>query len=285
MDHFLASELPNTAPGSARFHVIPVPMERTVSYGSGASKGPDAILAASDQLETWDGTSEPCRLGIHTTKPVDCFGLIDDVLDTVQTATATALSHGAIPVLLGGEHTLTLGSVRALQAHCPHPLGIIQLDAHADLRDTLDDTCLSHACVMRRVHELGIPLLQFGIRAESKEEVDYRAAHPNITCHHGENIAAHGLPSPLIPPHFPKHVYVTIDVDGLDPSIIPATGTPFPGGLSWTHALAILQHIATHHSILAFDTVELAPTAGLHQSDFAAALLTYKVMGLIERAQ
>ncbi len=282
---FLASELDDVAPAGARFHVIPVPYEESVSYGGGTAAGPAAILAASDQLELWDGESVPAELGIHTAPAVDCSGGAEAVLARIEAATATALSHGGMPVLLGGEHTVTLGALRALHRQCDTfgPFGVVQFDAHADLRDSYGGTPYSHAAVMRRaVADLGLPLFQIGVRALCREEVDCRAAL-GIGHLDAAALARHGIPDPLLPPGFPERIYVTFDVDGLDPSIMPATGTPVPGGLGWYDARRCLELAMAGRQVLGFDVVELAPMEGFHAADFAAARLVYDIMGLVQR--
>ena len=184
--------------------------------------------------------------------------------------------------MLGGEHTVTLGAIRAFKARGKE-IGIVHFDAHADLRDTYEGTKFSHACVLRRCHELGYPLVQFATRAYCKEEADYRAANPKtLFAMDGEQLALKGPPSPILPKSFPKQIYVTFDVDGLDPAIMPSTGTPVPGGLMWYSALFMLREIAATHEIVGCDVNELAPIPGLHHADFTAAKLTQRLMGLMQ---
>lgn len=279
---FLSSELDDTAPEKALFHVIPVPYEESVSYGGGTGAGPAAILAASDQLELWDGQSVPAELGIHTAPAVDCSGGAETVLDRIEAATEAALACGGLPVLLGGEHTVTLGALRALHRRFG-TFGVVQFDAHADLRDSYGGTPYSHAAVMRRaVADLGLPLFQIGVRALCREEVDYRAAM-SIPHLDAATLARRGIPEPLLPPGFPRRIYVTFDVDGLDPSVMPATGTPVPGGLGWYEAQRCLELAMAGREVLGFDVVELAPLPGYHAADFAAARLVYDIMGLVQR--
>jgi len=281
---FLASELgEKKSPDSALFHVIPVPLERSVSYGSGTHGGPTAILEASQQLEAWDGRSTPLELGIHTTDFMDCTGELKQVLQRIRQRTAMVLETGKIPVLLGGEHTATLGALEAVCGCFPEPVGLFYFDAHADLRESYEGSRYSHACVARRAHaDLGMELFQFGTRALCLEELNYREKHhiPHLD-------AAAFYPSgsrecPL-PPAFPGRIYLTLDVDGLDPSVIRATGTPVPGGPGWHDALAVIEKVIQGRTVVGFDVVELAPRAEDHASSFAAALLVYSVMGLIQR--
>ena len=278
-----------TSRDAALFHVIPAPFEETVSYGGGAAKGPSAILCASDQLEEYDGTDVPAARGIWTAPPVPCGGGPEKTLAVIEAAVAETLAMDGIPVLLGGEHTVTLGALRACHKKYG-AFGVIQFDAHADLRAAYQGTPYSHACVMRRAHELGLPLFQIGVRAISLEEVDYRRDNPDIAYLDGATIgraalAGQGLPETLLPPDFPETVYVTFDVDGLDPSVIPATGTPAPGGLSWYAALDALQKCIAGRAVIGCDVVELAPRQGDHASDFAAAQLAYSMMGMVGRGK
>jgi len=289
---FLASEFDPAPPERALFHVIPAPLEATASFGAGAAHGPAAILEASQQLETLcqhaDGsTSAPGAMGIHTVFPVDCSLPLEAVVEDIEVAVGRALSTGAVPVLLGGEHTVTMGALRAL-AHRAKPVGVIQFDAHADLRDTYQDTPYSHACVMRRALDLDLHIFQIGVRSLSPEEDALRREHaiPGMDAHDLHRLEAQGrpLPDPLLPEDFPQDIYVTFDVDGLDPSVIPATGTPEPGGLSWWQAMDLLDAVAKGRRIVGLDVVELAPPLGPPYAAFAAARLAYNMMGVAARS-
>ena len=280
---FLDSEREESHGREPLFQVIPVPLEQTVSYGGGTGRGPEAILAASQQLERWDGISEPLTVGIGTSPAVDCSGEIGTIYARIEDAVRAAVSRKAIPVVLGGEHSVSLAPIRVLAGSCPEPVGIIQIDAHADLRGSFEGSPYSHACVMRRaLEECGCSLLQFGVRALCREEVDYRrekrVAHLDGRALHGMNLRSFALPAT-----FPKNIYLTIDVDGLDPSVIGATGTPVPGGPGWYDTLTFIERAVAGRNVLGFDLVELAPRAGDHGSDFAAAQLVYSVMGIITR--
>jgi agmatinase len=276
-NRFLASEIPNLPREQCRFHVIPVPLEQSVSYGGGTAKGPAAILAASYQLEAFDGHRLPCEEGIWTAEAVDCLGDIEGVLARVGAAVSDVMDLGAVPFVLGGEHTVTLGAVRAFTER-GRRIGVVQFDAHADLRDVYEGDPLSHACVMRRVLELGVPLCQLGVRAMSAGEVAVRAEH-DVTHVDAEDLAA-GEPL-VLPDGFPEEVYVSFDIDALDSSIMPATGTPEPGGLAWWQAMRLLRQIAAQRRIVGMDVVELAPIPGWHAADFTAARLVYNMMGIV----
>ncbi|MDA1044306.1 MAG: agmatinase [Verrucomicrobia bacterium] len=278
MQGFLSSEFTPAAVGEAGFHIIPVPYERTVSYGSGTALGPSAILRASVQLEAFDGVGYPGRHGIYTAPEVSVEGEPEAVMDRIGEAVERALDAGALPVMLGGEHTVSYGAIHALHRRAPG-FGIVQIDAHADLRDTYEGSPWSHACVMRRATDLGIPMLQIGVRSLCEEEIqvrrDLKVAHLDARALHA-GIKLYGV----IPQDFPKRVYLTFDVDGLDAAVMPATGTPEPGGLAFWQALNLVQDAVCGREILGLDVVELAPQPGLHFADFTAAKLTYLLMGI-----
>ncbi|WP_022663021.1 agmatinase [Paucidesulfovibrio longus] len=284
---FLESELADRSPENCRFHVIPAPFEASVSYGGGTANGPAAILEASQQLEVWDGLSAPAVLGIHTTPAVNAGGTAQSVVSRIEAAVSWVAERGAVPVLLGGEHTVTLGALRALAARHER-FGIVQFDAHADLRQSYEGSKLSHACVMRRALDLTCTdglhpeIFQIGVRALSPEEVALRRER-GIAHLDARALALHGIPRPLLPPDFPEKVYLTFDVDGLDPSVIRATGTPVPGGVGWHDALTLAEMALKGRTVLGFDVVELAPAEGDHASDFAAAQLVYALMGMVQR--
>ena len=189
-----------------------------------------------------------------------------------------ALDSGAIPVVLGGEHTATIASARAFKA-TGADIGFIHFDAHGDLRDTYKGEKISHACALRRVHELGFPLVQLGTRAYCMEEVEYRAANSKTIFAYDAHVLVEGKqPKNWIPKNFPKKVFVTFDLDAFDPAVIPATGTPVPGGLGWYDAIQRIEDIAATRHIVGFDVVELAPMKGLHYPDFTAALLVWTLL-------
>lgn len=281
-NRFLSSEVPPRPADQARFHVIPVPYEATVSYAGGTANGPEAILDASDQLELYDGTSYPGENGIFTQRPVDCSGTPEQVMENVRKAVLAALDAGAMPVVLGGEHSLTYGEMAALKERHGR-FGVVQFDAHADLRDSYEGSKWSHASVMRRaVKDLDLPLVQLGNRIYCREELEARKEH-GVVSWDAPYLCRHGIPDNLIPEDFPHNIFITFDVDGLDPSIMPETGTPVPGGLDWYMALDLAARAMQGRRVLGFDVVELAPREGHIVSDFAAASLTYALMGLAAR--
>ena len=279
---FLETELPVTAPEDARFHVLPVPYEKTVSYGHGTALGPGAIIAASGQLERFDGTSDPGAEGIYTWPAVDCSGAPERVIDDIALAVKRILKLKKFPVILGGEHTVTWGVIKGYLDAGERDFGVVQIDAHADLRDAYEGDKFSHASVMRRVVEAGIPLVQLGCRAYCEEERDARKAH-KVLAFDAIDLAPRGTSKIRLPKKFPSKVFFTLDVDGIDPSVLPATGTPVPGGLGWYQTLGLFESVARQRRIIGFDVMEFAPIPGFHAFDFAAALLAYKMMGIVQR--
>lgn len=281
---FLESELEQTAPEDARFHIIPVPYEKSVSYGTGTACGPSAILQASQQLEVFDGFSIPAECGIHTHPMVECEGSHETALQNISLNVEDVLAQNNIPVLLGGEHTVTVGAFRALKNRYPlKDIGIVQFDAHADLRNTYEGSSFSHACVMHRALEMGFGIHQIGIRSLSPEEARLRQQVETISWLDARRIALSGLPEPVLPPDFPGGIYITIDIDVLDPSLMPATGTPEPGGLNWHQIISALESVVHNRKVIGFDVVELAPIKGFHAADYTAARLVYDLMGIIQR--
>jgi agmatinase len=266
---------------TARGVVVPVPWEATVSYGAGTAKGPAAILDASRYVELYDEVlrEEPYRKGgIHTAPAVDGSG--DDpvaFLDGLESVAARLFADGKFPVFLGGEHSLTTAPVRAARAAF-EDLSVLQFDAHADLRESYEGTPWSHACVMRRVHELGVPAVPIGIRAISVEEAEFvhDEGLPVFWSHriaHGEEWMDTVLNT------LSDTVYITFDVDYFDPSLIPATGTPEPGGGFWHETMRFLGYVFQDKNVVGMDVVELAPIEGLHAPDFVIARLVHRCLG------
>lgn len=285
---FLASEYAPAAPEKAGFYVIPCPMERSVSYGKGAAQGPEAILLASQELEALESGMAPGKAGIYTTPPVNCEGPAEAVLVRIEAAVENAVAHKAIPVLLGGEHTVALGAIRALAVEAQKtgkPFGVVQFDAHADLRSEYKGDRYSHGAVMRRViEEMNIPLVQFAVREISEEEVEVRK-HFDITHYDAYFLARVGLPEKPLPENFPRNIYISFDVDAFDSSLMPATGTPSPGGINWRETQFILEACVREHRVIGLDVVELAPIPSLHHASFTAAKLTHLLMGLAWQSQ
>lgn len=280
--HFHGQDATPISPENALFHLIPAPLEKSVSYGSGTAFGPTEIIKASNQLELFDGKSMPADYGIFTAAAVDCYGSVEKALENIQSAVSTSLALGKIPVVLGGEHTVTLGAVEAI-ANQHGSFGVIQFDAHADLRESYKGSKLSHACTMKRVWDKGIPLIQIGTRSYSHGEHVFRKKH-GIIYFDAEEICQKGIDAVQIPETFPDKVYLTFDIDAFDSAVFPATGTPVPGGLSWYQAMWLIERCMAKRICLGFDLVEFAPIDILHSCSFAAAQLVYNTMGYLTRS-
>lgn len=276
---FLASEYSPQTKAQAFFHIYPVPLEKSVSYGGGTKDGPSALLLASQQLEAWEEELEPGKLGFYTAEPLDCSGDLKELLANLEAKVAETISLEKIPIILGGEHTVTLGALQAFAAwqNRSKP-GIVQIDAHADLREAYEGNPYSHASVMyRAVADHGYQLLQMGMREYCREEVSQQKKF-KVTTYTSSFLADKGWPDPLIPSDFPEDIYLTFDLDGLDASLMPATGTPSPGGFLWKETRQLIKLIAQSRRIVGFDVVELAPKPDWHFCDFTAAKLVHLLM-------
>lgn len=275
----------------AKVVVLPIPFEATVSYGGGTRLGPDAIILASQQVELYDREydREPaCDYGVATLPALDLPDEPEAAVHAIAAATAKAASTGHFVVGLGGEHTVSVGFGRGLLSALGGPLTIVQIDAHSDLRDEYEDSPYSHACIARRLlEEPGVEqLLQLGIRSVCAEEVQVARSQPErVRVWYAEEVHAGGWQAELIQRVAGRRVYLTIDVDGLDPSIVPATGTPEPDGLTWTEALAVLHTVTQHAQVIGMDCVELAPAEGQHMADFAVAKLLYKAISYCMKSE
>jgi agmatinase len=271
-----------TSPEEALFHVLPVPYENSVSYGTGTAAGPNAIIEASAQLELLACNNNPSNQGICTLPSIDCAAECNVVLERIARQVKKTVNMRSIPVILGGEHTVTCGVVPTLK-ELYGDIGVIQFDAHADLRDQYEGSIHSHACVMRRIHEQGIPIFQIGTRSYSIEEQAYRQRHM-IPFLDSEDVCRQEVKLEL-PQDFPEKVYLTFDVDGLDSAIMPATGTPVPGGLNWYQAMWYIESIMQSRICIGFDVVEFAPIENLHACTFTTAQLVYNLMGYLTASE
>jgi len=268
-------------PHEARAVVIPFGLEASVSYGGGTAAGPAAVLAASHQLELFDEElwREPyLDYGIATLRPPGIATPIEAALDQLAGLVESVRAAGRFPFVVGGEHSLTPGAIRPFAAAHPD-LVVLQFDAHADLRDGYLGEHYSHASAMRRVLDHDhVTLVSVGIRAISAGEVAYLESNRDrIHIHWGKDQARWDIEE-IVAPLRNRPVYVTFDIDALDGGIMPATGTPTPGGMQYLQALAILKRAAEVSRIVGADLVELAPMPGLHAADYTAAALAYKMM-------
>lgn len=267
-------------PATARYAVLPVPYEGTVSYKTGTAAGPAAILEASMQVETFDDElrAEFIDAGVATYPAVEPADNPAEQMRRVRAAAEPILRAGKFLLTLGGEHSITAALVAATTA-VHGALTVLQIDAHADLRDRYDGSEYSHACVMRRVLGLAERICQVGIRNFSLEESRdcpdqvARLITPAVIASDPNWVnRALGLLGPA------KKVYLTIDIDGLDPSIAPGTGTPEPGGLTWPQTLELVRAVCTRRTVVAADIVEVRPIPPNHVTEFLAARLAYKIV-------
>ena len=281
---FLGSELTSSEnqQADALFQIIPCGLEATVSYGTGTHKGPKAILQASDQLERNVLGFEPCEQGIFTHPELDCTQPIDKVMQNLRDLSTNICAKGHIPVTLGGEHSVSYGAVMgvmdALQQK-GEKLGIVQIDAHADFRVAYQGHHHSHASVMHLLAEAGLPIVSLGVRALSTEEELARIKHGVIT-HDGPKLVRNNISQIEVPDDFPENIYISFDVDGLDPSVISATGTPVPGGLGFYQSLDLVESTLRGRRCVGIDITELAPIEGQTSNDFTAALICYTIMAM-----
>ena len=268
-----------SALAGARAVVLPVPYDFTTTYQGGTRQGPDAILAASRNMELWDEEIGAIyRSGIHTLPALEPAAEGPAAMvERVERAVGWILDQGKLPAILGGEHSITTGSVRAA-ARRHAGLSVLQIDAHADMRDEYLGTPHSHACVMRRVREI-VPAASVGIRSLGEEEASYLERHRQPIWSVRQFRSLERRWDPILSA-LTDQVFITFDLDGLDPSVLPATGTPEPGGLDWYEAVDLLAAVARRSRIVGFDVVELAPIPGQVASDFLAARLAYRMMGL-----
>jgi len=269
----------------SRITVIPVPYDLTTTYISGARNGPRAIIEASNHMELYDEEleKETYRVGIYTH---DALAVTDekpeDMLRIVSKAVSSCIKSEQFQVMLGGEHSISLGMVREL-AKKYHNLSVLQLDAHADLRDSYQGTPYNHACVGRRISEI-CPLVQAGVRSMSKGEGDYLRSAQVVNISDYEIKQNDGWIDKILG-YLTDDVYLTLDLDVLDPAIMPSVGTPEPGGLSWYETIDFLRLLSQHKKIVSFDLVELSPKPGNIAPDFLAAKLTYRIMGYIAESR
>ncbi len=282
LDGFLGLQPEDScSPEQAKTWVIPFGIEESVSYGGGTAAGPQAILGASHQVELFDELfwTEAFRAyGIATLKEMSIPKGVQAGLNLLESLVAQTLDAGKFPFTIGGEHSLTPGIIRAFASRFEQ-LTILQFDAHADLRDGYQDEKYSHAAAMRRCldHD-NVRLVSVGIREISTPEVAfYEANRDRIDIFWGKDMKSWKI-ADIVKAVGKGPVYITFDIDGFDSSLIPATGTPQPGGLFWNDTMDILAAVCADARIVGADVVELAPQEGLHACDFLAARLCYRMM-------
>jgi agmatinase len=262
----------------SRIIILPVPYDETSTWMKGADKGPDAIMEASINLEFYDieTNSEAYKHGILTLEPLKEKSSPEALVNSVHDKVSLLLSEKKFPVIVGGNHTVSIGSIKAF-AEVFKNFSVLQLDAHSDLRNVYDGSAFNHACVMARVKEMA-PLVQVGIRSMAAEELD--------TVNYGRVFFAHDL-------YYDKslynkaidllseNVYITIDLDIFDPSLIPSTGTPEPGGPAYFEIMHFLRDVVKSKNVVGFDVVELCPSPVNKSSDFIAAKIIYQLLSYV----
>ena len=262
----------------ARVVILPIPLDRTTSYVPGTRNGPHEILVASSHMELWDEETQTDvhSIGIFTLPEMEFpFASMDEVVGEIRRVTSELVARDKFPFILGGEHSITPAVVGAVAEKYPG-LSVLQIDAHADLRESFMGTPHNHACAMRRTLEFA-RTTQVGIRSLSPEEA---AAVPTLSTaiFYDFNMRDDADWIERVVDSLTEHVYITIDVDGFDPAIMPATGTPEPGGLSWYEALKLLRRVVERRTVVGCDVVELSPMPGHVAPNFLCAKLIYKIL-------
>jgi agmatinase len=276
---FAGLDPPYSSLQQAKTVILPVPYDSTSEWRSGSRHGPQAIIDASQYLELYDLEldREIYKVGIATLRQVEpLLSSPQDMIDRVYQVIKGLIQKEKFVVLLGGEHSLSLGAVRAFQEAFPR-LSVLQLDAHADLRDKYLGTKYSQACVMRRIFEL-CPISQVGVRSLSWEEKEFLIQN-KLKPFYMSDLASNKASIDRIVKSLSEDVYVTIDVDVLDPSIMSAVGTPEPDGMSWRQVLDIVESVALHKHVVGFDLMEFCPGEGPGSCAFLLAKLAYKLIG------
>lgn len=281
MENFLDMDEAFSLEENARYALLSVPYDGTSTFVKGADKGPQAILDASDSIELYDiqYQYEAYKAGIYTDHFVYNLSSPDLMVESVYQRVRHFLQKGKCIGLLGGEHSVSVGAIKAMSEHYNN-ITVLQLDAHADLRDEYHNSIFNHACVMRRAQSFA-KVVQVGIRNVCVEEQPYIVPENIFYAH---DIYNNELWMEKALARLSDHVYITFDLDGFDPSILPATGTPLPGGLQWYPTLHFLQKVFATKCVVGFDVVELCPQQDSKVSDVLAAVLVYKLITLWEKS-
>lgn len=283
---FLGSEATSSYE-AARVVIVPIPYEATTTYRKGCERGPEALLTASDQLEAYDEElkRETCREVPTYTTPAIADSRQnphlppEEMVQVVTEALSRPIAEGKFVMAVGGEHGITTGVVRAYQQAMAEPFTVVQIDAHGDLRAQYQGSLHNHACVMRRIVEMGLPTLGIGLRAVCREEAQL-IEEKGLPVFWAREMAADPdwIEKAIARIETPK-VFLTLDVDGLDPSWIPGVGTPEPGGLGWYETLKFLRRLLEAREAIGCDVMELAPLEDSVVSEFSVAKLVYKLIG------
>lgn len=289
---FLGSEFQSSYEAS-QVVILPIPFEATTTYRKGCQNGPQALLEASVQLDYYDDELEretwrdvlvythPNIADTRSFPPISSEQMLEVTRETV----AQMIQDGKFVIALGGEHSITTGIVEGYRQGDSEPFTVIQIDAHGDMRHEYEGSIYNHACVMRRILDMGLPTLPVGIRSLCKEEADLIKAK-SIPVIWAREIAKNPNWIELaLSAITTQRVFITIDVDGIDPSLMPGVGTPEPGGLSWYGLTDFLRRVFETHQVIGCDVMELAPVVDSVVSQFTAAKLVYKLMGYLATAK
>lgn len=260
---------------TAEVVLIPVPYDGTSTYGKGADKGPDAIFDAAENMELYDieTNSEVYKEGIYLAPTVDEDSSPEAMCEAVENTIAEYIEKGRFVTMLGGEHSVSIGAIQAFRKRYAD-LTVLQLDAHSDLRPEYEGTACNHACALHRASK-ETNLVQVGIRSMDTVELPFLNEDKLFTSY---KIRSNDNWQEDVLSKLGRNVYITIDLDAFDPSIMPSTGTPEPGGLLWNETLDLMKKVFKKCNVVGFDIVELAPIEALHGPDFMAAKLYYKML-------
>jgi agmatinase len=285
-EQFLGSEAISSY-ATAKAVILPIPYEATTTYRKGCETGPAAVITASQQLEAYDEElqRETClEVGIYTHEAIADTRQqpqlsAEEMLEITTATVSRLIADHKFVVAVGGEHAITTGVVRAYQQAFSEPFTVVQIDAHGDMRFEYEGSQHNHACVMRRVLEMGLPTLPVAIRAICREEAEL-ITQKQIPVLWDRDIASDAdWIEKAIAKITTEKVFLTIDVDGIDPALIPGVGTPEPGGLSWHQTLRFLRRLFQTHQVIGCDVMELAPISDSVVSEFTTAKLIYKLIG------
>ena len=269
---------------NSKFVIQSAPYEYTSSYLSGSDKGPEAIIKASQFVELYDEELEQESYllgGICTLHPMDFKRKVDaKAVKLIENETTKLLADNKFPITLGAEHTISLGCIKAVKEKTPN-VHVLQIDAHSDLRSSYNDNIYSHASVMFRVQELGVPLTQIGIRAQCIEEANLIKESSHINTFYAHEIRNNPNWADEAIATLGDNVYISIDADGFDPSIVPAVGTAEPNGMQWNETIQFLKKVIATKNIVGFDVVEIAPVKGNILTEYTMAKLVYKLIGYL----
>ena len=285
---FIGSEAQTTYT-EAKAIILPIPYEATTTYRKGCQQGPDAIIEASDQLEAYDEElqQETCfKTSIYTCEAIadtrkNPHLTAEEMLEVTTNTVSELIKDGKFVIALGGEHAITEGVVRAYHQLLSEPFTVVQIDAHGDMRHSYEGSIYNHACVMRRVLDMGLPTLPVGIRSICREEAELIKTQQIPVIWARDIYYDRDWIQKAIAKITTEKVFISIDLDGLDPSLLPGVGTPEPGGLNWYELTRFLREICVNHQVIGCDVMELSPLSDSVVSEFTAAKLVYKLIGYL----